>query len=515
MLFACRFSVKASVRLNRRTVWFLVTALVMCVSWGNTAAQDDTPRWSEAGYGVSLTPPPNTAQVERRDVTWIDPRGFSISFEIVGSEVPLSLQDMTVTALVQLGFAQATPRMLGPDGLPTDQQPKPSRLADRPAVRMYFTLDQQDKPDWFYEMSNLNKDEQQSWFYGQAIIMLEPYAAIVVKLVATQDTRPAGQAAFETLLESINIPLPSELDVMRERRVERADHWLKTTEPADWAKHLPRDQWFRLTHRGRDIGHVRVRSTRDAADLRRFDQEAPGTLMVIDRREYLDHQALDTRSVFYLHDDNQREFWETKTTLRPGVTPQARPAGLTADPVNQPITWVQVGVRGNQQVIRRDPDGNPIRRNLNVITVIRETPPSSAAIRQVQSHERFRGKNVVGNVRGKIAPNQEFIAPTRSYLSQLQVWALGAMLPVEAGTYCFSAYHPDSGKPGLRTVEVVPQDDGGLVVLDRPTSKLSPTRIVYDADRNLVERVTPQGIRLLPTTPRGLAEVWDFPLDSP
>ncbi len=474
----------------------------------------DAPRWSEAGYGVSLTPPPNTAQVENGAVSWIDARGFSISFEIVGSDLPVGLEDMTANALVQMGFAQATPRMLDADGQPADQRPIPERIADRPAVRMYFSLDQQDKPDWFYEMSNLVKDEQPSFFYGQAIVMLEPHAAVVIKLVTVEDARQPGQEAFEAVVDSLDIPLASELDARREERVERADQWLSTTLPEDWAKVLPRDQWYRLIFRDQDLGHVRVRSTRDPADLRRFDQEPPGTLMVIDRREYVDDHVLDSRSVLFLHDDNQRELWETKTTLRPGVAPQAKPAGLNAERGGQAVTWVQIGIRGSQQVRRRDLDGNPLERNLNVITVITETPPTTAALNQIAAHERFTGRSNAANVRGKIAPNQEFVAPDRSYLSQLQVWALGAMLPATRETYCFSAYHPDSGQPGLRTVEVVPQDDGGVVVLDRPTSRLSPTRSVYDADRNLVERVTPQGVRLVPTTPEELAGVWGVALDS-
>lgn len=495
---------------------------IVLIGWGlltPAAVGQDAPRWSEAGYGISLTPPPNTAQVEGQEVTWIDARGFSISFEIIGSDVPVGLEEMTASALVQLGFAQATPRLLDDEGQPTDQRPTAQRLADRPAVRMYFSLDQQDKPDWFYEMSNLDKDQQQSWFYGQAIVMLEPYAAAVIKLSAVEGARQAGQDAFEALLDTIDIPPPAELDALREQRVERADEWLNTTQPQDWAQALPRDQWYRLIHRDRDIGHIRVRSTRDPADLRRFNQEAPGTILVIDQREYLDDHALDSRSVFYLHDDNQREFWETKTTLRPGVTAQAATTWLNTNSDTQPVTWVQIGIRGTQQVRRRDLDGNPIQRNLNVITVISETPPNSAAIKQIQSHERFTGKSSSAKVRGKIAPNQEFVAPQRSYLAQLQVWALGAMLPVdleasdESRVFCFSAYHPDSGKPGLRTVEFVPQDDGGLVVFDRPTSKLSPTRSVYDADRNLVERVTPQGTRMLPATPDELAEVWGVRLN--
>lgn len=489
--------------------WFVCLACLISLTPAVPIDGQEAARWSEAGYGVSLTPPPGTAQTEGRAVTWIDPRGFSISFEIVYSDMPVGLESMTANAMVQMGFAQATPRMLNAEGQPAEKPPRTERLGDRPAVRMYFELDQQDKPDWFYEMSNLEKKDQLAWFYGQAIVMLEPHAAVIIKLTALRENEQIGRDAFIQVLDSLTIPLATELDEMREVRVEKADQWLRSTTPEAWAQALPSDQWYRLIHRDKDVGHVRLRSSRDPGDLRRFDHEPPGTVVVIDRREYVNDQALDTRSILFAHDDTQREYWETKTTLRPAN----KPVGLNVRAASQPLTWIQIGIRGSQEVQRRGFDGNPIKRNLNVITVISETPPSSAAVQQIQSHERFTGKQTVGNIRGQVDENQEWVAPQRSYLSQLQVWALGAMLPAEPGVYHFSAYHPDSGKPGLRTVEVRPQDDGGLIVLDRPTSRVSPTRSVYDADRHLVERVTPQGTRLVPTTPEELAEVWGIGLD--
>ncbi|MBB6430860.1 hypothetical protein [Algisphaera agarilytica] len=490
------------------TTRVLASAVVLfALSWLATPSHSqDALRWSEMGYGVSLTPPPATAQVEGKAVTWIDPRGFSVSFEIVRTEQPVDLETMTSSAMVQMGFAQATPRLLDAEGNPSDKPPVPERIADRPAVRMYFELDQQDKPDWL----NIKKEDQVSWFYGQAIVMLEPHAAAIIKLTATRENQQIGQDAFEAVLDSLHIPLGSELDAAREELVERANTWLQSTRPEDWAKALPQDQWYRVIQKGKDVGHVHVRSSREPADLKRFQQEAPGTLAVIDRRDHLNEtQALDSRSVYYAHDDNQREFWETKTTLRP----VKKKAGLANRSASQALTWVQIGIRGTQKVTRRDIHGNMVPRSVNVVTVITETPPSSQAVQQIESHERFTGKQTSNNIRGKVDENQQWVAPDRSYLSQLQVWALGGMLPAEPAVYCFSAYHAEAGKPGLRTVEVLPQDDGTLVVLDRPNSSLSPVRSVYDADRKLIERVTPQGLRIVPTTREELAEVWGISLD--
>ena len=490
------------------------SALLIAAVVGHAQGQD-TARWSEVGYGVSLTPPPETVQIEGRAVTWLDPRGFSVSFEIAYSDLSVDLETMTANAMVQMGFAQATPRLLDAQGQPTDKPPRPMRIADRPAVLMYFELDQQDKPDWFYELSNLKREEQLAWFYAQAIVMLEPHAAVIVKLTATRDNQIIGQEAFEQVVASLHIPLARELDEIREARVEKADAWLKSTTPEAWAEALPRDQWYRLIFRGKDVGHVRLQSPRDPAELRQLEKkqlpgiEPPGMAAVMDRRDYLDDQVLDTRSIYFAHDDTEREAWQTLSSLRSAK----KPGGLDARARPQVLTWVENGIRGTQQVDRRNAQGDTVEQYLNVLTVISETPPPSSAVEQIQSHERFTGRQSAGNIRGQINENQQWVAPDRSYLSQLQVWALGAMLPHnEPGVYNFSAYHPDTGRPGLRTVVVRPLDDGGWVVFDRPTSKLSPTRSVYNADGQLVERVTPQGVRLVPTTPEELAEVWGITL---
>lgn len=483
-----------------------LSCLLLMIGGVSAAAQASTAeRWSERSYGVSLMPPVGANRVEGQNVRWDAPQGYSIEFEIVTSETPVLLQQFAESSLVQMGFAQSTPRLLDAAGEPTEKPPISERIGDRPAIRMYFIINETDKPAWFNRPGSGAK-RNSDWFYGQTIIMLEPHAAVVLKLYASLDAAPAGREALEKVLASIQVPLGDELNLIREQHVQAGDDWLQKVSTDALRGVLPTDQWYRLILGDQDVGHVHLRSSSDPADLRRFKHEPPGTFVLIEKREYLDAVALDTRTELFLHDDGRRELWTTKTTLRPpgpapGNNQQGgglnRP-GLPQLNETQAVTWAETGLRGDQTI-----HGQPV----NAITVVSEAPPASAMVRQVEAHERFVGKPVKNDVRGRVA-TQEWVAPDRAYLSQIHVWVLGALLPAEEAVYCFSAYHPPSGQPGLHTVEVKPQPDGGLIVLDRPTSRLGPTRSVYDAQRRLVERVWPGGLRLVPTTPEDLAGVW-------
>lgn len=480
----------------------------MVVSTAVAGARADEPaRWSEFSYGVSLVPPPDAVRAEGSTTRWIDPRGFLIGFEIVTSEAPVGLQQVAASALVQMGFAPGTPRLLGPDGEPGDQPPMPERLGDRPALKMYFEMDAKNDSQALVKLG-IDQQIKSDWFYGQAIIMLEPHAAVVIKLYANLDAADAGREAFEAVLASLHIPLGDELNEMREARVEAGEAWLNNVTIGALRAVLPEERWYRIVHDGKDVGHLHLRSSSNPDDLRRFDYEPPGLFVLLERREHLDGWVLDTRTELYLHDEGRREMWSTKTTLRSddadnpaGRGNSARP-GLPTRAQSQAITWAETGVRGDQQVHGRD---------INAITVINEAPPHSEVVNQIESHERFVGKRVKSDVRGRVRTS-EWVAPDRGYLSQIHVWALGSLLPAEPAVYCFSAYHPGSAKPGLRTVEVQPRADGKLVVLDRPNSRTSPTRHVYDSERKLIESVTPQGVAIRPTTPSELAEIWGIDL---
>ncbi|MEM9881379.1 MAG: hypothetical protein AAF800_00490 [Planctomycetota bacterium] len=448
----------------------------------------ETPRWSEAAYGISLTPPTGAVQLEGRETAWADPRGFSVSFEIVASEVPVTLEDVATNAVVQMGFANAMPRLIDANGDVLTRPPHQEQIAERPAIRMWFRVEPQD-------------EARPPWHYGQAIVMLEPYAAAVLKVRATAEAADAGRQAFAAVLDSLHVPLAVELEATRSRRVAAGDAWLQEIGPDDLRAALPRDRRYRLVSGDHDVGYLQIGHTADPAVLERLGHEPPGTLVRLRRRQLIDGRAMDTLTTLFVADDGRTETWDTKSTFRPEGN--AVP-GLPRRGGAEPLTWAETGVRGDRRL------GQDDARTVHTLTVIHESPPDTADARRIEAHERFAGRPRGGELRGRVRSNQ-WVAPDRAYLSQAHVLALPALLPAEAATYHFSAYHPPTGRPGLRTVEVQPQADGSRIVLDRPNSRLTGVRTTLDADGNLVEQLLPNGTRILPTTPEELATIWDAP----
>ena len=466
---------------------WLLSALLLLIGQpasGQDAERQAAGRWYEMAYGVSLTPPPGTVQYEGPRVVWDDPRGFSIGFEIVYSEVPVKLEDFATSAMVQVGFARNTPRLMAEAGEDTPSKPLPETIAERPGIKLFFEIDPE-------------AADQEVMIHGQAIIMLEPYAAAVVKLDAAESRLGPAREAFDAVLASLEIPLASELNDMREARVEAADAWLVATGPQALHAALPDVAWYRLTFDGKDIGHLRLASTREPETLRRRGYSPPGTFTLINRRQMINGQALDTQTTIFVSADGKQEEWSTKTTLR---DPGRRRAGLAGNDTPALATWVETGVRGDRLAGDRE---------VHAVTVISDSPPPIDAVLQIEKHERFTGKPRPEKVRGKTQVN-EWLAPERAYLSQADLWVFPGLLPREPAEYCFTAYHPRTGKPGLRLVQVVPQDHGGVVVRDRPNSKLSPIEHVYDGEGKLLRRDYPDGMSLIPTSPQELGEIWDI-----
>lgn len=460
------------------------------------ADPDATPRWSELNYGVSLTPPPGSLRLEGPSVVWAHPGGYKMTFELVYSEVPITLEDAAERALVQLGFAKAGPRLVTQAGQERPEKPAPTRIADRPGFRLDFETPWADNPP-------KGKDPAGAWRNAMAIVMLEPYAAAVLHYQALPEADAAGRAAFDAVLASIDVPLVTDLDARRRERVEAGDAWLKQVSPAAWRAALPTDAWYRLIRGDRDVGHVRIRSTSDPDELRRLGHTPPGLFVRIDRREYLASggEALDSRLNLFASDDGRSELWDRKSSLRstPHVgNPAGVGRGLPTRQTPAAETWAETGVRSDR--LERG-------RTLNALTVVQEFPAPTETARRIEQHERFLGQRPRNDLRGRVS-EQAWVVPETAYLNQIQVWALSRVLPPEPAVYGFSAYHPRSGRPGLRTVEVQLRPDGGRLVLDRPNSRLSPTRVVFDADGRFVESVDPAGLRTVPTTPEELARLW-------
>ncbi|MEM7625893.1 MAG: hypothetical protein AAF333_09710 [Planctomycetota bacterium] len=438
-------------------------------------------------YGISLVPPPGALLYEGPSVVWDDPRGFSISFEIVYSDTRTTLKELVTSTMVQAGFANNTPRLITEEGKPVRSEPLPESIAERPGARLFFEFDP-DGPD------------DRPRVFGQVIIMLEPYAAAVLKLNAPKSRFVEARDTFNQVVSTVHVPLGIELNESREQRVDDADAWLKGIGTETLHAALPELQWYRLLFNGIDVGHLRFASTQDPEVLRRRGHQPPGTYSQINRRQIINGQTVDTLTTMFVSADGDQEEWSTKTTLR---DPEHGRAGLAGNPAPVLATWAETGVRGDRKVGDRD---------VHALTVITDSPPPSESVVLVEQNKRFVSQRRRNEARKSTQAN-EWEAPKRAYLSQTDLWVFAGLLPKEPGEYCFTAFHSRTGKPGLRLVEVIPLDGGGVTVRDRPNSRFSPIEHVYNRDGKLVRRTDPSGLSLVPTTHGELMEIWEDKLD--
>ena len=444
--------------------------------------QDPTNRWSETAYGISLTPPPGTMQWDGPSTLWASPQGYTVGFELITSEVPFNLEQVAASVMVQMGFARSFPRLVADEqGQPV--QPRPERIAERPGIQMFF---------------DVTGDDGREWLYGQAVVMLEPHAAAVLKVQSPAETASQARAAFAQTLASLHVPLATELDRQRGALIEAGEAWLQTLTPESLKAAAPASQTYRIQQGDRELGYLQLGSTADPDILQRRGYEPAGLLFRQVRREYLDDRMLDTEQEAYASDDGRREVWSHKSTVRPSDQRPAA-AGLPRDtPAREAITWSQTGVRGDQELRGR---------TVNAITVISEAPPASAAADQIRQHERFLGQRQKLGLKG-LPQVKEWARPDKGYLPQITDALLPMLLPAAEADYAFTAYHAPSGEPTLRTVSVRTTPEGHKLVVDHPTPRSSPIRHVFDHQNRHLYTLYPSGVTLRPATAEELAEAW-------
>ena len=455
----------------------------------------DPHRWNEAAYGISLRPPEGWTAAptpgDGDDFAWVGPDGSRIAFKIAYTKVPVQLDQASLHALVQMGFALDGPRLRRGE----DQR----KIGNRPGTVMLFDIDPPggDKP---------------SSFYAHAIVMLEPFAAAVIKVQSNPARADDAIARFEEVLASLDVPLGSELETHRRQQIELGVAWLAELPTGALENALPHEAWYRLSLNGEEVGHRRVIRISDPVvlarepELRRRGFVPPGTAVVVQDHRERDGVALDRLQYAYTEADGEIEIWDLKQTLRP-VSDLARaktlekglPARVETQDDNE-VNWVETGIRG--------PRGRPGTTAQNVLEVVQELPPSRRTIAGVRAQESFLGSTGVaarakqdGSVAGRLH-QQSWRTPESGYLGQIQALGLPATMPSVPGTaFAFYAWDPDSGDLALRTVRVGTDPDGeagGYVVYERPAPSSGETRHRFAADGTYLETRVPGGVTITP-----------------
>ncbi len=458
----------------------------------------DPQRWSETAYGISLRPPEGwnaiAAPRDGNDFAWQKDGVAHVAFKVAYSKLPVQLDEAGVQALVQMGFALDNPRLR--------RGVEQRRIGNRPATVMLFNIEPE--------------NGSPPWFYAHAVVMLEPYAAAVIKVQSSEPQAETALEHFEDVLDSLHVPLGAELEAMRRPQIDQGQAWLDALPPHSLASAIPEERWYRLSIQGQHVGHRLVRRISDPVtlsrdpELRRRGFVSPGTAVVVQDHHQRDGVALDRLGYLYTEAAGEIEIWERKQTLRHGTKTDDGP-GLPARggkaSGSPDISWAETGIRG--------PQARPGTTAQNVLKVVQEVPPTPDTVAGVKAYEAFVGSagaaaardaegRVSDSVSGRIH-SRHWPTPQVGYVGQVEVLGLPAAMPRTPGTaFAFYAWDPLSEALALRTVRVGPDPEGqpgGYIVYERPSPSSAESRHRFSAQGFHLETLIPGGLTITPTTP--------------
>lgn len=379
-------------------------------------------------------------------------------------------------------------------------------------------------------------DESPPWLYGIALIQLDDFNVVVLRLECALEEAEQGVCTFESMVHSVEVE--SSENARRRLRgwMIEGDTFLAGVSQAQRQAAMRPDRLYRIMElrpardgntQEADIGYLRIwQRHQDAgyydrllADLRRERQDpsarlegidgfrTPGDALVI-QSFYQARGTQINRLYEYIDADSDQgidELWNLKTEMRqPGAGRYGRDEGV----------WVETGVRDELNVDGRTLGG----RNINRIQVIREGTPPRRLTEYVLNRERDPDRRLrfpsarPGALPAGDVSTLQWQTPDRGYLSQVDAMLVPALLPAEEATYGFFVYHADSSALAIRVMRVVPKDDGGKYVFIRPTIDLAEQAMEFDANGELVRWYFPDGRSMVRTTREELARIWNVRL---
>ncbi len=299
---------------------------------------------------------------------------------------------------------------------------------------------------------------------GQALVPVTLTTLAVLRLDVDEARFARSRPIFEALLFSMDARDVQMLDKERRALIDRGTHWKRgLTVDAIRAALVP-EQWFRIVEAGRDIGFLYVVQGRGS------NMNLPGLRVEVGTRLELAGQRVDSVSRFFMSESGAEEVWSIRTTSRQLGLPRKPTVQNKKKPAQPDETiWSESGVRSDM-----------------VVKVTREGPEGPKRM--------------------------EWVKPSEGYLSQVEVFLLGSLLPGNAAAeYGFYAYHPNQGRLAFRTEKVEPAADGSYVVRSRPTLDQPEQVTRYDAKGRLLERELGEGRKLIPSSKSEVSAIFKLP----
>ena len=320
---------------------------------------------------------------------------------------------------------------------------KPIELAGRSAALLYFRVPHKgegDKPKGDAAL-------------GQALIQINSETFAMLRFDAPYVLFDEVRTIFEAVLDSIEIRPPDELAQQRRVNLERGQIWRQLIGPKQLHDAVGDTQLLRIVQGGWDIGFMTI-ETRPATEL-----QLPGLAVTVQARVHSWPYVYDTKSSFFVSDDDTHEIWKINTTARlKSQLDEHKEA-------QKQLTWAETGLR--------------FEDDINVIR------PGLAARKQ-----------------------QAWRKPD-AYLSQVDLHLMERLLPHHRRqVFGFYAYLPSANKISYRAVRVEPTPDGGYLVHTRATPVYGESVAQYDKHGQFMGRLLSGGRALIPTTPEKLESIW-------
>jgi len=418
---------------------------------GESAATDalKTERWTASTYGISMRPPKDTKAIQHtadKAIVKFAGDNTTYSFYLRHTKQDVNLKQLRDRGVQQFTFAYSKAVML-------KDRTRRLKIAGRQSVKLYFLVPEEEGADWVA---------------GQAYMLLDSTTVAVFQLQCAAEALEAKKRAFEQMLHSVRLEDPKKLTRRREQLLEAAKQWRRKIDVKQLQKTWPKEQWFRITKKGEDIGYMRRQLKPGAKAL---GQRGLG--LVVQKRIFSGGKVFDTQNEFFLTGDGQGELWSRRRTrrMREDVERGKRQRLPGAGRGPKTVSLAETGNRDGDRV-----------------SVHRQTPTS-------------------------IDQNEWKTPPT--YLSQLGTQML---MPLRAHEkerrLLFYAYHPPSEKITLRQVHVQPLKDGRYRVRVRPAPGRGERVSLYSAESKLIRTELPDGRVIVPATRKEMRKVWNLPAEG-
>ncbi|MEM8494990.1 MAG: hypothetical protein AAF663_06340 [Planctomycetota bacterium] len=467
-------------------------------------------RFTEGGFGFSIPVPVDgrfdSHPIDDSVAAWDLGDRASLRLRVLRSEMSIAdLEAILDLTWRKTAYGLTTAR-------PTALEIEMRRIAERPGLLHSARLEPE-APRYLDERRRAEFDSR-PLFYGQALIKLGPNSVASIEIYAPHEHAVEARELLFVVADGAALTPPPVLHDRRQAAFSAAEAWLAATDFVALARQAAADRWFELRRKGELIGYARERWWTETSDVAKRDVALPEPGFVTGRytSTHRENTRLTTRHDAYFSQSVNKEVWSYVSDL---TRTRVQGGGVFED---QRVTsrWTETAVRNDDE-----------------ISLIFETPPDAATVRDVFEGEWVRAMQEIEQGRGpgmmnrnvlesqtrtafveipnRLPPSlidgEDAIPPTNLYLNQAALPLVPAALAkAENGVFAFYAYNSEAGRLTMRQYTVQRGPRGGTTVTEQPTPWSPITTHRYDARGNLLERVLPGGTVWVPATKDELAD---------